>query len=336
MTNALALVSDVPAWIGDYRILGRIAEGGMGIVHRALDTANQRMVAIKTPRLPTPAMAASLRAEAATLKQLRHPGIVRLLANGCNDGVEWMAMELLEGRTLADEIAALWSADGGQCPRTSSGQLTDEMPTTPERTAAPWLLAPRSGHPARPVAAANRMDLAAGIVVQLAMILDHVHARGLVHRDVKPANVFVRGGAGSTRITLLDFGLACPVNAPRREDARSLCVGTMHYAAPEQIMGEPVDVRADVYSLGCVLYELVTGQRPFDGDSNHQVAQKHLYWEPRVPSLLVSDLPWLVEDLLMEMLAKKPANRPASAADVGARLARAVARANVRAVAARG
>ncbi len=335
MTNALALVSDVPAWIGDYRIFNRIGEGGMGIVHRALDTANQRMVAIKTPLLPTPAGAASLRAEAAALKQLRHPGIVRLLADGCNDGVPWMALELLEGRTLADEIEALWPADRGRRARTtSSGRLSDETPTTPERTAAPWLLAPRTAGPVRPIAAANRIDEAAGIVVQLAMILDHVHARGLVHRDVKPSNVFLRGGAGSSPVTLLDFGLACPANAPRRDEARSLCVGTMHYAAPEQIIGDPVDARADVYSLGCVLYELLTGERPFNGDSNHEVAQKHLYWEPRVPSLLVSDLPWLVEDLLMEMLAKKPAKRPASAADAGARLARAVARANVRVVAA--
>jgi eukaryotic-like serine/threonine-protein kinase len=327
--NALALDVDVPAWIGDYRILDRIAEGGMGIVHRALDTANGRMVAIKTSRSLTPVGAASLRAEAETLKQLNHPGIVRLLADGCRDGVPWMAMELLQGRTLAEEIDAIWTEARGHRGRASSERLTEETPTASERAMARWLAPPARPGRAPHVAAANRLGEAAGIVVQLAMILDHLHARGLVHRDVKPSNVFLRSGVGSGRVTLLDFGLACRANTVRCGGARSLCVGTMHYAAPEQIIGDPVDARADVYSLGCVLYELCTGERPFSGDSDQQVAQKHLSLEPRVPSLLVSGLPWLIEELVMEMLAKNPAKRPASAADAGARLARAMARANV-------
>jgi serine/threonine-protein kinase len=145
-----------------------------------------------------------------------------------------------------------------------------------------------------------------------------LHGRGLVHRDIKPANVFLRDGA---RVTLLDFGLVCRASYARPVGGDHLCVGTMEYAAPEQIVGDAVDARSDVYSMGCILYELVTGLRPFDGDSGHEVAQKHLHREPPAPSTLVSDLPGAIEDLLLEMLAKNPDDRPDSAGAAGRRLA---------------
>ena len=302
----------------------------MGIVHRALEMATGRMAAIKTPRRAAPAASAILRSEAETLKRLDHPGIVRLLADGVTDGIPWMAMELLEGRTLSDEIEAIWAPVGDRRARTSSGWFTDETPTAPARAAMRRPLPSRRPGDAARGAAANRLGEIAAIVVQVATILEHLHGRGLVHRDVKPANVFLRGGAGHERVSLLDFGLACGTNTIPFGESSSLCVGTMHYAAPEQIIGDPVDGRADIYALGCVLYELVTVECPFDGASNDELAQKHLHAEPRRPSLLVSGLPWPIEELVMEMLAKDPAKRPASAADAGARLARAVARADVR------
>jgi serine/threonine-protein kinase len=161
----------------------------------------------------------------------------------------------------------------------------------------------------------------APILVQLGTILDHLHGRGLVHRDVKPANVFLREGA---RVTLLDFGLVCRASHARPVKDASQCVGTMEYAAPEQIVGEEVDARSDVYSMGCILYELVTGTRPFDGQSSHEVAQKHLYREAPAPSTLVTDLPWQVEDLILDLLAKSPDDRPASAGEAGRRLTAAL------------
>ena len=91
----------------------------------------------------------------------------------------------------------------------------------------------------------------------------------------------------------------------------------MEYAAPEQICGEDVDARADIYSLGCMLYELCTGQRPFGGETSHAVADSQLRCEPRAPSELVADLPCALEDLVLRMLAKRPDDRPATAAEVG-------------------
>jgi len=148
-------------------------------------------------------------------------------------------------------------------------------------------------------------------VVQLCQALDYVHALGLVHRDVKPANVLV-GEDG--RVTLLDFGLVCPTRGASRVGATAeICVGTMEYAAPEQMRGESVDARADIYSLGCVLYELVTGQRPIDADSSR---------EPAAPSELVSGVPRELETLLLAMLAQRPDDRPSSAGAVAETLTR--------------
>ena len=162
-----------------------------------------------------------------------------------------------------------------------------------------------------------RVDFAtrSRIVVQLCQALDYVHALGLVHRDVKPANVLV-GEDG--RVTLLDFGLVCPARGASRAGATAeICVGTMEYAAPEQIRGESVDARADIYSLGCVLYELVTGQRPIDAGSSR---------EPAAPSELVSGVPPELETLLLAMLAQRPDDRPSSAGAVAETLTRIATR----------
>jgi serine/threonine-protein kinase len=163
-----------------------------------------------------------------------------------------------------------------------------------------------------------------GAARSLDAILDHfvaaghglaaAHAAGLVHRDVKPANVFLRGDG---RTTLFDFGLACPANSVKGAD---LCVGTMEYAAPEQICGASVDHRADIYSLGCLLYELVTGRPPFRGDSSSEIAERQLKRDPIAPSHLIGDMPTRLEDLILSMLSKTPARRPDHAAEVAHRL----------------
>jgi serine/threonine-protein kinase len=162
----------------------------------------------------------------------------------------------------------------------------------------------------------------ADIVGQLASALDHLHARGLVHRDVKPANIFLsEARPARTRVTLLDFGVVCAAGTANGPDA--FCVGTLEYAAPEQIAGAGVDGRADVYSLGCVLYELCTGLRPFEADSPYAVAQMHLYRAAAPPSALGAAVPPQIDDLILAMLEKRPSDRPSSAGAAAERFAAA-------------
>jgi len=316
MASAAALfpaeAPDGPVRFGDYRVLSRIAEGGMGIILRGQDCVDGRIVALKTVRSARPADAAGIRREIAALQRVDHPGIVQLYDDGLWSGMPWMAMELLEGQTLYHEIVSLWPH--------ALGPSLDGLPTVPARDRARrgsdfgWL-----GRAPAP-AAAGRLDGVFSIVGQLCSALEHLHGQGLVHRDLKPTNVMI-GGDG--RATLFDFGLACRT---RELGSSDVCIGTMEYAAPEQIRGEDVDARADIYSLGCVLYELCTGQRPFGGETSLAVADSQLRYEPRAPSELVADLPCALEDLLLRMLAKRADDRPATAAEVGEHLTRIAAR----------
>jgi serine/threonine protein kinase len=325
----LADPPETPAWIGTYRIFDCIAEGGMGRVFRAQDTMTGRTVAMKLTRTGATAEMVALCREAEALRSLGHPGIVRFIDEGTWLGAPWLALELLEGRTLLDEMEtsanrARYGSEKKQWPPRRS----EELPTAPARARTSGVIRAQTRPESRPLVAAGRLNEVAAIVVELATILDHLHSRCLVHRDLKPANVFLRTAAdGGVRPTLIDFGLACRANTPRSANGPNHCVGTMSYAAPEQIRGDPVDARTDVYSLGCILYELVTGIRPFDGGSDQEVAQKHLYREAIAPSELVWGLPWQLEDLLLDMLAKKPSHRPTSAGAAGARLAVAAQRA---------
>jgi serine/threonine protein kinase len=232
------------------------------------------------------------------LGELYHPGIVRLLDDGTAGGLPWLAMELLSGETVCARIAAL------------------------RRQTAP-LGPPTNAH------AAEALRIAA----QLCRALDYVHERGLVHRDVKPANVFV---ARDGRVTLLDFGLACvsQVCAPDLR-AAELCVGTMEYAAPEQLRGEPVDARADIFSVGCVLYELVTGRRPGEDDGAGDCEtgdDTQPGWRPvntaRLPArppALSSALPPALHALLTSMLAERREDRPSGAGRIAGKLERLAA-----------
>ncbi len=295
-----------------------LAEGGMGRVYSAFDRTKRQRVALKAPRTNAPVEIASLRQEAAVLARVQGPGVVSLVASGSAKGVPWLATQLLEGRTLRDEIRALWGAtprsDGARSRRSH-----DELPTLAGRPVAAG--APsrgRRGPGLRPAVAAGQLRRVAAIIEELAIGLDRVHALGFVHRDLKPENVFLPEGGAAT---LLDFGLACGAGEGSGPFGDELCVGTMSYAAPEQILGAPVDARTDVYALGCVLYELLTGLRPFDGDSPREVARRQLRCEVTPPSTLVSDFPWQLEDLLGSMLAKRPSERPPTAGVAARRLA---------------
>lgn len=156
------------------------------------------------------------------------------------------------------------------------------------------------------------------IAVQVCQALHAAHAAGVVHRDVKPGNILVdRRGA----VKVCDFGIARLVGAAQPTlTAVGATVGTSQYMAPEQVAGGPIDGRTDLYALGCVLYAMLTGQPPFDGDSAVGIALQHLHRDPEPIGQLRPELPPPLADLVDRMLAKDPDHRPASAAAVGTAL----------------
>ena len=168
---------------------------------------------------------------------------------------------------------------------------------------------------------------AAGLLAQMASALDAAHARGLVHRDVKPSNVLLDSGArpdGSDHVYLADFGLTKQVSEQAGAGDDGHLMGTIDYVAPEQIAGGEVDGRADVYSLGCLLYECLVGQPPFRGDSDIAVVFAHLEADPPAPSAQRHALPAALDAVIARALAKEPEQRYPSCREL-ARAALAVA-----------
>src|SRR5918996_1077396 len=175
---------------------------------------------------------------------------------------------------------------------------------------------------------------AARVVAQVAAALDAAHASGLVHRDIKPANVLVERRDGEERAYLTDFGLT------KRSDARSELtrtgqwVGTIDYAAPEQVAGSSVDARADIYALGCVLYKALAGSAPFGGREDVAKLYAHVNEEPTPVTEWRPEIPGELDEVLRRALAKRPEDRFASAGDLG-RAARAAAEGHAPALAER-
>jgi serine/threonine protein kinase len=296
-----------PRAIGPYRLIDTLGEGGMGVVYSARHVTSGEAVALKTARVPRDTDVRALRSEIRALRRLRHPGVVGIVADGsADDGSPWFAMELLDGPTLAQRQADLWP--GARDARTDTGQPT----TLPGRYAAsrPVARPPRPVGGQRPLAAGGDLAGTCVLLRRLCTAVAHVHARGLVHRDLKPSNVFLRADGMPV---LIDFGLACgPSGGGGCEPHASgeFRVGTVHYMAPEQIRAERVDARADLYALGCLMYEALAGQRPFEAASNDEVAEQQLALEPLPPSRLVLGLPAPIEALVLALLAKRPERRP--------------------------
>jgi serine/threonine-protein kinase len=160
-------------------------------------------------------------------------------------------------------------------------------------------------------------DRAARITGQVAGALDEAHARGLVHRDVKPGNVLVEARRDTEDAYLTDFGLTKEVDATSGVTATGRWVGTIDYSSPEQIQGRQVDARSDVYSLGCVLFTALTGGPPFARQEDVAKLYAHLSVPPPTPSEIVSDLPRDLDRVIARALAKDPVDRFPSAGDLG-------------------
>jgi serine/threonine protein kinase len=167
----------------------------------------------------------------------------------------------------------------------------------------------------RMIVESQRLDwpMSVRICIDVLRALEYAHSRGVIHRDMKPSNVLVRAQDGSA--TVMDFGIA-KMTTSTRLTATGQTMGTVRYMSPEQVRGQEVDLRTDIYSLGATLYESLTGETPFDGNTHFEIMSKHLSEIPRRPSARGIELPRDVEDALMRALAKRPEDRFDTARDL--------------------
>jgi serine/threonine protein kinase len=277
--------------IPGYEILGELGRGGMGVVYRALQVSSQRMVALKLIRdsaLAGPRERARFRIEAEAAARMHHPHLVQIYEVSEHQGQPYFAMELVQG---------------GSLDRRLQGQ-------------------PQSA------------SVAAQLVRALALAIQHAHAHHIVHRDLKPANILLEGpplhsadGVSTVQLAPLhayqpkitDFGLA------KRLDSESTAwtqdgavLGTAGYMAPEQAAGRVREIgpAVDVHALGAILYELLTGRPPFQGDSQNETLQQVIHEDAVAPSRLQSDVPRDLETICLQCLEKAPDRRYASAQEL--------------------
>jgi WD40 repeat protein len=345
--------------LGDFRLVREIGRGGMGIVYEAEQISLRRRVALKV--LP---FAAALDArqiqrfqvEAQAAACLHHRHIVPVHGVGCDRGVHYYAMQLIEGQSLAAMIAELRRLDGldppdGPAPglgriatselaaRLLSGGLLDrptgagsEMSTEagPDATTAPLPAgasdpeaptprASRTGtdRPATAGSSTRNRDYVRGVArlaLQAAEALDHAHARGIVHRDIKPGNLLLDARG---RLWVTDFGLA-QVRGDDRLTLSGDLLGTLRYMSPEQALGRRVaiDGRTDVYSLGVTLYELLTLQPAVNGRDPAEVLRRIAEREPAPLRRLNPAVPRDLETIIAKAMDKDPAARYATAGDL--------------------
>ena len=271
--------------LGPYQIDAPLGAGGMGEVYKATDTRLDRTVAIKV--LPEhvandPDLKQRFEREARTVAALNHPHICTLHDIGTQDGIDFLVMEYLDGQTLAQRL---------------------------EKGALP-------------------LDQALTVAIEIADALDKAHRQGIVHRDLKPANIMLtKAGA-----KLLDFGLAKLKPADQVGGLSAMAtqsagltgegkiLGTLQYMAPEQLEGKDVDARTDIFAFGAVIYEMVTGQRAFEGQSQASLIAAILERELSPMSSIEGMSPAALDRIVTTCLAKSPDARWQSTADVGRQL----------------
>lgn len=262
-----------------FKVLSLLARGGMGRVYKAEQTPLGRAVALKVldPRHAgeddDPQFQQRFFLEASVASKLHHPNTVTVFDYGrTSDGIYFIAMELVDGRSIAQELRAVKTMESARVIQ---------------------------------------------IALQIARSLREAHRLDVIHRDLKPGNVLLtRHGDEDDFVKVLDFGLVKALDKEGEEELTKagLFMGSPKYMSPEQIRGEEIDGRSDVYSLGVMMYQMLAGRVPFDRDTAVKVLMAHMQ-EP-VPSLPRSDVPPALEQLTMRCLEKNPNNRPASMDEV--------------------
>jgi len=256
--------------IGRYEILAELGHGAMGTVYRAKDPAMDRMVALKTirPEVLAGQQGGEFRErfyrEARAAGALAHPGIVPVFDVGEHEGLPFLVMEFINGRSLAD------SAKGGE-----------RLP----------------------------LERVCEIGQQIAEALGYAHKNGVIHRDIKAANVLLtsRESYGIERPKITDFGVAKLATGQITTTGQML--GTPAYMPPEQFTGGPIDGRTDLFSLGVILYWMATGEYPFPGETLMSVSYKVVHTDPVPPRKLNPAVPAKLDSVILKCLAKSPADR---------------------------
>ena len=294
----------------------------MGVVYSAHHGQTGERVALKTVKMIDERQLNGIRREIHALSRIEHPGIVGIVDQGVHAGIPWYAMELLEGVSLRKRAAKLQSEDQTSTTlfhtleqiNTDIGQtlIVDNLPLTNEEFEVT-----EDGPPLiRPAAANGQLAEVLTLICRLCAPLAFLHGEGIIHRDLKPDNVLIVGG---DRPVLFDFGLMSRISTKSGRATLSvdgLLHGTVAYMAPEQIRGELVDARADLYALGCILYELVTGRLPYRSPSASAMLYQHLERSPLPPSERVDGVPIALDHLILKLLEKRPGERIGYADDV--------------------
>jgi serine/threonine protein kinase len=316
--------------IGDFRIVREIGRGGMGVVYEAVQLSLGRRVALKVLPFAAALDAKQLQRfqnEAQAAAQLHHTNIVPVYAVGCERGVHYYAMQLIEGQNLAELISQMRPHEGtvererilGSRPRaaTSAQDMPFTGPEITERVAAPASATLNGAGAAlstqRATHSSSFYQTVARLAAQAAEALEHAHQLGVIHRDVKPANLMV-DGRGNLWVT--DFGLAQFQNRAGLTRTGDL-LGTLRYMSPEQAAGEgqPLGPRTDVYSLGATLYELLTLEPLFGGGEHARLLRQIIYDEPRPLRAVDRQVPAELETIVLKALSKSPTDRYATAQD---------------------
>ncbi|HEX2551288.1 MAG TPA: Stk1 family PASTA domain-containing Ser/Thr kinase, partial [Nocardioidaceae bacterium] len=255
---------------GRYRILSHLADGGMASVYVALDGRLDREVALKIMR---PGLAADevfvnrFRAEARSAARLSHPNVVAVYDQGEDAGEVFLAMELVEGKTLREVIH-------------------EEAPLTAREALA--------------------------VLEPILLALRAAHVAGMIHRDVKPENVIVRGDG---EVKVADFGLARAITNQTTTSQTGVLLGTVSYLSPEQVERGVADPRSDVYAAGLLLFEMLTGRTAVTGETPIQIAYNHVHGSIPAPSSVVPTVPDTLDDLVARATAPRPDDRFESAAE---------------------
>jgi serine/threonine protein kinase len=289
-----------PDRLGDFRIIGEVARGGMGVVYEAEQLSLRRRVALKVLPLATlldPLRLQRFRHEAEAAARLHHPHVVPVFAVGCEGGLPYYAMQFIDGHSAAALVQELRRRRALPTPA-----LVGSPPVTPESAAT----VPRTP--------ADHFQAVARWGHQAADALHHAHQVGVVHRDVKPANLLL-DGHGDLWVT--DFGLA-RLPGEAELTATGDAVGTLRYMSPEQALGAKgvADHRVDIYALGATLYELLTLEPALPGSDRQEIFRRLLGEEPRPPRAIDPAIPVDLETVVLKALRKEPAERYATAQEL--------------------